>query len=80
MTFDHESSSAIKCYHDNSKLRVFVTFGEKVEIIRLFGNNETSRRQVDGIFNEIHRDRALISHNTVAKIYRLFVRTGVVSK
>lgn len=60
--------------------RVVLTIGEKVEIIRLFGNNERSSRQVSVIFNERHYDRAPISHNTAAKINRLFASTGAVFK
>lgn len=52
---------------------------EKIEIIRLSGDDYRSEREVTRIFNERHPNRPAISNSTVHKINQVFNRTGAVT-
>lgn len=53
---------------------------EKIEIIRLLGDDDRSSREVCRVFNERHADRPNITCGTVNKIKTTFNETGAVSK
>lgn len=53
---------------------------EKIEIVRLSGDNDRSEREVCRIFNERHPIRPPISSSTVHRINKIFSETGAVSK
>lgn len=57
-----------------------LTLREKIEIIRLFGDNARSSRQVAAEFNLRHPERAPITHGKAAAVNALFNETGSVVK
>lgn len=57
-----------------------LTLREKIEIIRLSGENDRSIREVCTIFNERHPDRPPIVNSTVSKINNIFDEHGTVTK
>lgn len=57
-----------------------LSLGEKIEVIRLLGDNDRSAREVCRVFNERHADRPNISCSTVNKINKTFCESGAVSK
>lgn len=57
-----------------------LTVAEKVEIVRLVGDNVRSFRKAAEEFNRRHPDRLSISDTTVLRINRMFNSTGGVNK
>lgn len=53
---------------------------EKIEIVRISGDNYHSEREVARIFNQRHPNRQPIGRSTVGKINKIFKETGAVSK
>lgn len=57
-----------------------LTIPEKVEIIRLVGDNVRSFREAAKIFNRRHPDRPPLHHCTVAALNKKFDQTGTIAK
>ncbi|KAL1487625.1 hypothetical protein ABEB36_015714 [Hypothenemus hampei] len=56
-----------------------LSVSEKIEIIRIIGDNTRSFRETAREFNRRHRNRPPISMSTVSRINRIFNDTGSVS-
>lgn len=63
-----------------SKNKMPLSLREKIEIIRLFGDNARSSREVTAVFNLRHPERPPISHGKVAAVNALFNETGSVNR
>lgn len=57
-----------------------LTLQEKIEIVRLSGDNDRSEREVCRIFNDRHPTRPPISRTTVHRVNKVFNETGAVTK
>lgn len=62
------------------KIMERLTLNEKIEMVRLVGDNVRSARDAAREFNNRHPDRHPVSSGTVNKVNQIFNQTGAVSK